>query len=456
MKSFRFQALRTIGTVLLLIASAAEFVVRGPLRIEDSPDWNDFISPYIQSIAWIHGQDPYSSQNLVRFWPTGVPMPKFVLRESVDNRLVELRGVPSPYPPTSFVLLAPLALFPWKAALSVWIGISIVALAGMLVTVASVAGIRLSVMRGWVFLALCLGLAPLHTGLATANPAIVGVALSVVALWLAGRKQDSLAGVLIAGSICLKPPIGLCFVFFYLLSRRWKIVFTTCAVVALFTLVAVGRLWLSGDPWVGSYRMVAQHLFASGSINDFTSANPVWFQMVNLQGPLYEITGNPAVAKISALLVGILLLMLWTFMHLSVANPVNDLLAVGALTVLSLLPVYHRFYDASLLIVPIAWALSPRSALSSRVFALTIVLVSPFLIPGAALLSLISDRLGIQQQTLFGRWWSALVIGHEAWFLVLLSLLLLHAMRRSGRPRLQSMDMPDSYLGRATDRVIDF
>ena len=128
-------------------------------------------------------------------------------------------------------LLAPLALLPWKAALCVWIGISLVALAAMLVTVANVAGIRLSTMRGLVFLAMCLGLAPIHTGLATANPAIVGVALSVVALWFAGRKQDSLAGVLIA--LAFRGYIGL--------RTRTAIAWIDAAAVGLFAVAGSTR-----------------------------------------------------------------------------------------------------------------------------------------------------------------------------------------------------------------------
>ncbi len=214
MKTVEAQPLHRIGVVFLLIAATVEFSARGPVRIEHSQSWNDFISPYIQSRLWVHGEDPYRSENLVRFWPAGATIPSFVLRESGDERLIERRGVPSPYPPTSFVLLAPLALLPWKTALWIWIGLSVAAIAVTLLALASVAGIGLSTLHGLLFLALCLGLAPLHTGLATANPAILGVALAVVALWFAARRQDVFCGLLIAGSMCLKPTIGVCFLFF--------------------------------------------------------------------------------------------------------------------------------------------------------------------------------------------------------------------------------------------------
>jgi hypothetical protein len=416
----------------LLVASAAEFVVRVPLRLGNSSNWNDFLSPYIQSRAWIQGQDPYNSQNLVRFWPSDLQEPDFVIRESTDSTLVERHGIPSPYPPTSFVVLAPLAVLPWTAAQWVWISISILTVAWMLIAVANFARIRLTTTRGLFFLAFCIGLAPLHTGLATENPAVFAVALSVIALWLAEQHRDSVAGLFIALSICLKPPIGLCFLFFYLTSRRWKILLVACGAVALVALAAAGRMWFLGVPWIASYNSLVQHMFAPGAINDFTSANPVWFQMVNLQGPLYEILWNSHAAKTLSLFAGITLLLVWTVLKLASEEPAM-LLEISALAVLSLLAVYHRFYDAGLLILPVAWVLSPRNRAPAWMVSLVIVLTTPFLIPGAVVLSQVSSRLSGRLEAVHSRWWSALVIAHEVWTLLLLSILLLYAMRRQGR-----------------------
>src|SRR5215470_15495498 len=101
------QPLQRIGVVFLLIAAAAEFLARGPVRIEHS--------------------------------------------ESGNNRLVERRGIPSPYPPTTFVLLAPLVLLPWKAALWIWIAASVLAVGITLLVLARVAGIGISTLQGLLF-----------------------------------------------------------------------------------------------------------------------------------------------------------------------------------------------------------------------------------------------------------------------------------------------------------------
>jgi len=421
------QPLQRFGVVFLLIAATAEFLARGPVRIEQSDGWNDFVSPYIQSRLWVHGEDPYRSGNLVRFWPASATIPQFVLRESGDNRLVERRGIPSPYPPTTFVLLAPLVLLPWKAALGIWITVNVFAVGITLLALAKVAGIGLSTLQGLLFLALCVGLAPVQTGLATANPAILGIALAVVALWFAARRQDAFCGLMIAGSMCLKPTIGVCFLFFYLVARRWKVVATACGVSALIALVAVGRML--GVSWFTSYAILTKHMFAGGSINDFSTANPIWFQMVNLQGPVFVMTQDAWLANLIVLLVGISLLAAWTVLRLSSESEVGDLLAVSALSMVSLLPTYHRLFDASLLILPIAWAMSSKKETGWPNRLLTISLTLPFLVPGGVLLGQLSDRLRIPQYRLFARCWQGIAVAHETWCLLFLGLLLLYQMR---------------------------
>ena len=76
---------RSVVVALLLLVSATEFAVRGPLRLLHGMGWNDFLSPYIQSKAWVHGADPYSAQSLINFWPPDNQRPPFVDREAASG-----------------------------------------------------------------------------------------------------------------------------------------------------------------------------------------------------------------------------------------------------------------------------------------------------------------------------------------------------------------------------------
>src|SRR5207245_10143508 len=101
----------------------------------------------------------------------------------------------SPYPIPSFVVLAPLSLLPWKDAQIIWIGIGLLSFAFTVGALGALAGASWSEPRSQLLLAISLALAPFHTGLATENPAIFVIALSVGVLWSALTLPDQIAGV---------------------------------------------------------------------------------------------------------------------------------------------------------------------------------------------------------------------------------------------------------------------
>src|SRR5437867_9307368 len=106
--------------------AGAEFVLRGPVRaIRTATQFNDFLSPYIQANAWIHGLDPYSPKTLLELWPAGVPHFSHLANEVADGSLVAKRGIPTAYPVTSLVLIAPISLLPWDLAYSAWLTVNL-------------------------------------------------------------------------------------------------------------------------------------------------------------------------------------------------------------------------------------------------------------------------------------------------------------------------------------------
>src|SRR5450755_214666 len=112
--------------VLLVLLAASEFVLRGPLRFLRAADFNDFISPYVQSRALIRGLDPYSPEVLVRLWPvTGPHRLDFLAKDLADGSLIAKRGIPTAYPLTCLLLLAPLAVLPWPIAHFAWLVITV-------------------------------------------------------------------------------------------------------------------------------------------------------------------------------------------------------------------------------------------------------------------------------------------------------------------------------------------
>jgi len=376
------------------------------------------------------GMDPYSPANLVALWPRDAEQFSFLKKDLADGSLVLKRGIPTAYPPTSFVLLAPLAWLPWNVAHHVWLGISLLAFGLTVLSLLSLIDFQWQEKRTCLFLALALALAPFHTGLGAGSIVIVAVGFCALGVWAADRQWNVAAGVLFGIAVGLKPQIGLPFLVYYLLRRRWRVVTTSVTVFAILAATAVFHLAMNHTPWFANYRYDNRILFAGGSLGDFTESNPLRFGLINLQVLLYTFVPDRAGANVVALVMAGALGLLWLLLLRRRAGSKDELLDLGALAVLSLLPIYHRLYDASLLIFPLAWSLAALPGSRKELAKGTLLLILVFLVPGGSALEQLqhtSYLVALQHSW----WWTHLVMPHQVWTLLFMSLLLLLAMRPS-------------------------
>ena len=402
-------------------------MLRGPIRFARAGNFNDFISPYIQTRAWMKGMDPYSPWNLVALWPREAEQFTFLRTDLADGSLVLKRGIPTAYPPTSFVLLAPVAWLPWKVAHPVWLGISLLGFGLTVWALISLMDFQWQEKRTYLFVALALALAPFHTGLAAGSIVIVTVGLCALAVWAMQQQWNVAAGVLFGVGIGLKPQIGLPFLVYYLLRRRWGAVTASLTVVAILTATAVLHLAMNHTPWFDSYRYDNGTLFARGSLGDFTESNPLRFSLINLQVLLYTFVPDRSGANVAALAIAGALGLLWVLL-LRRADRKDELLDLSGLIVLSLLPVYHRLYDASLLIFPLAWSLAALPGSRKGLAKGTLLLILVFVAPGGSALEHLQHTSYLA--ALRRSWgWTHVVMPHQVWTLLFMSLLLLLAMR---------------------------
>ncbi len=421
----------TLVCLALLLLAGTEFVVRGPVRaIQTATGFNDFLSPYVQADAFVHGLDPYSPQVLLRLWPATASHLFFLPKEVANGSLVANRGIPTAYPITALVLIAPFSLLPWNLAYVLWFAMNLILFAIMLRALVKLAGFSGDLYWPATILLLAgtLALAPFHTGIVTANVSLVAVELSVIAIWAARRRHEIAAGLLLALAAGLKPQIGLCFLLYYLLRRRWRICGIAATVLACGAAFGLMRLEFGHTPWLANYLSDNRILLETGVLGNFTPINLTRFGLVNLQVALYPILGSVRVTNAVAMAMGAILLVVWI---VSVARRESrdhgELLDLSAIAVISLLPVYHRFYDATLLVLPLSWALS--SFRGARKFAvISLLLMLPFLIPGGTLLESMEIGGRIPGGLTRHWWWDALVMPHQVWALLFLGILLLHEM----------------------------
>lgn len=420
----------------LILAAGVVFTLRGPatvLRL-DPVEPTDFRGPYMGTAAWVRGLNPYSPD---AFWamveaaglPTG---------DRVD-------GFPSrtPYPITTFVAFSPFALFPWRiahvVAMFVTVGMVLAAVAslsslGALERRAVHARVARSTdapderwARWPLFAAMALALAPLHTGIRVENPTVLAVAMIAIGISRAGRGHVGAAGVMLGLAACLKPPIAAPAIGYYLLVGRWRVVTAASAVVAALAGVGVLRLWISGTPWLADYIfnntvLVADH---GGAI---ISGMPTQRQFINLQYLGLAVFGSASTANTVAWATGGVLIVSWCALLYARHAPGRELLEVGTILVISLLPFYHRIYDATVLLLPLCWCWASDGG-GWRPYRLTaVLLIATFLIPSSTLLEMLVLAGRIPASIVGQWWWRVVVEPHQVWALVALALTLLSAM----------------------------
>lgn len=120
----------------------------------------------------------------------------------------------------------------------------------------------------------------------------------------------------------------------------------------------------------------------------------------------------------------------------------TDLLCLSALAAINLLSIYHRFYDATLLIIPLCCLLA-RPNRSSRIGLLAL---SAFMVPGGSMLETLKNRGLINSFLSNTDWWNGLVMAHAVWALVLLTLVLLYEMSTAAGARSELPHQQAKYL----------
>jgi hypothetical protein len=409
--------LRTLLLGLLMLAAAGEFLWRGPVRfIRESGDWNDIVPVYIPARMWLQGANPYSS----------------VIYANLATQVFKKPWSPSAvrnhpvYPLSTFVLLSPLAALPWPVARWTWVGVQVA-----LIAVMALCLVRLESLEqraAWILVALILALAPIHSGIATGNLSIATIAIACIAVSVMGLKRTLLAGMLLAAAVALKPQIGLCFLAYYLLRRQWRPCGLAIAGSAFTWLAGALRLHAIGLLWASELARNVRLFVGSNRYDDFSSINPMRFTLIDLQVPYFDLTGGKKLAALFAVATVAVLGAVAVFLILRIRMP-DDLLSLSVLTILSLLPVYHRFYDASLLVLPLAWSFSGRFPEQKTIRWIYWSLLLPFFIPGAAFLERSAGRGRIPHVVVQSWWWRYVVMPHEIWALLLLALVLLYGMK---------------------------
>jgi hypothetical protein len=223
---------------------------------------------------------------------------------------------------------------------------------------------------------------------------------------------------LITLSLCLKPTLAPAILIYLLVRRLW---ISLALTIALGSLSAGVYFLLKPDSaWFTTLRANIDFLFIFG-VASLQAQNLTRSDLLDLQLPAFLLTHNTAAATGIAMLVTIALGVLW-FRKAEYFSPTLDgqLLNLSTLLVLGLLPFYQRFYSATLLLLPVLWALRNLALPRAR---WSLALCCVFLVNTSVLPRLLNVHLS--STNLSSRLPDALITAHLNWIILALVLLLL-------------------------------
>jgi hypothetical protein len=408
--------IRLIPTWVLLLVmgvAAIQFLLRGPVRgLEAS---GDLASPYAGAHAWTRGANPYSSLEL-------------------ENRLVALgrerdpSGKPiytSPiYPPSIFPLLSPIALLRWSVARVLVVGLEVVLFLAQIPVLMNLVGWPRETKHILVACIAASLLAPFHTGVALGQVAMIAIPMSILSLGASYRSHHVVSGVLLGLAIALKAQVSAVFLLYHLLKRNWWTLTLSILIPLAAGALSIGWMSAHGVPWLETFRSNIDVVSSGG---DTDPRGPLSYQLINLHVLLHRFTRHYQVVNILVVAITGAILGLAAVRLRRDSPQHNWLIYASVLAVATLLLVYHRFYDAGVLILPAFWALANLETPLRRWAAVALICMIPFLVPGAILIQSAETRNMVPSVVTTSWPWQFLVIPHEAIAILILALVLMGA-----------------------------
>lgn len=411
---------RWIGRVLLIaliLAATAELGFRGFRRALS--DTRDFAVVYASTRAFDAGQNPYDDSVLAATWKQATH------NDPRDANPLDL----ALYPPTTYLLLSPLALLDWAQVRWAWLFVNLMAVAVLVLTLTRYAPGKLSPARAAFAAAFILGFGPIQTAIAKGQLAVVATAILALAFAAEVRNSVIFAAILVSLAAALKPQIAAPIVILYLVQRRWKAVGIVAGVTAGLLCMTFLRLSLAGVSWLPSLVHNVSLAAQPGGVYDPSPANPLVYQLVNGSALFHRLTANQiAVTLLLAAIGASVCFVLWKRGRHGL-DLMADPGSWAAVCVLGLVLIAHRYYDAAVLVFVFVWALRGISGWPGWI-SIAGCLVMAFPLPSLLIVLGHSQAPFAIPQTL----WNFAVIQHEGWVLLAI-LAALTASLAEPRPR---------------------
>lgn len=346
----RTSSARNDGRTLLLLG-AAVFLLSGIVWAAIAPRaLIDFRPTYFAARCLLEHRDPYTPAQMQRTYAeAGQARP----HESAGDRMLETRNE---YLPSELPLTAPLGLLPFSAAQALWVALIAAGftLAAFLIWQQAASAPRLA---GAL---LCVLLVSSPSLMAFGNPSALAVSLCVIAACCFVQERWAVAGILcLAAALSIKPhTVGFVWLYFLLAGGRFR----RRALQTLAVTIAIGLaglLWVHAvaPHWLSELRTNLAAFTGRGAMNDpgpATSGGRGIHMIVDLQAVFSFLWDSPRFYNLATWLVCVPLFAVWIWAALRSRGSRRCIwLALAAVAPLTMLPLYHRQYDAKLILLTV-------------------------------------------------------------------------------------------------------
>jgi hypothetical protein len=345
---------RLDGLYLLLLGALVFLLLGGVLENVAASPMSDFKAIYYGARCVIHHSDPYQDGTILReFQADGGQFPADPnISRSVQRAILVCINLPS-----SLFLVAPFAYLAYPLSHLLWMAL----MAGSLLLAAYLMwdlGATFSPILAGALIGLVLANSEVLVIIGNAAALVIGLAL--VAVWCFVNKRFAAVGVTcLAVSLAFKPhDAG--FIWLYLMLAGGT--FRKRAIHSLLLAIAIGLpaiLWISNvaPHWT---QELHSNLVATSARGDLSDPGPSSMgahtlgMVVSLQTVVSMFRDDSGFYNPATYLISAPLFLIWIASTLrSRFSKERMWLALAVISALSLLPVYHRIYDAKLLLLSV-------------------------------------------------------------------------------------------------------